>query len=708
MTKNLFYTALWLMGLMGTLAIWVVNAQEVNKDIILEATSTAADQTLRINKYFANVYTVDWWDGSPVETVSSNKTHTYSVASGYTITLSLTGSASRWTFKNGLNPLVPKEGTTMTWVKIVSMPSLADGFGNTSEAPWDYFFDAFNVWWKITSLPEWSFDTSYITIAPIWFFRVFNLQWELGELPAKSFNISNISFVGDHFFEQFNHLWALTYLPEWSFRLSTSLTEVGGSFFGLFNMDWQLTSLPEWSFDTSNITTVGTNFFSNFNFNWKITSLPESFKLTSAAYNKSNWYQIAFNSPNYTLNKRVSDLVSWVTAPLNDMNTFSDNQPWRCGVHENWLVTTADACSISYDDGLWWTWEFKYTANTTWVVAWSGMLEPTRSGYVFSGWLDTLWNKVEEVIFPEMDNQTLSAQWIPIEYVIVFVDWSGDNESIVYSWDYNSAVSTQYPNWTKVWYTISWDKPIPSTMPLNGDTITASWTENKKPSWGSSGWGGRSSSKDVISNDSEKSSEQPAWNQVDSSEQDPQNNNSNTQDSSANASEWQNQQQFTEEFQEAYKFAKGKGITTMPTIQKADMDGKLTRIAMAKMLSQYAMSVLWQKPANIVTPKFNDVTDKQNSDYDDWVSLAYQLWIMWQNMPNNKFRPNDEVTRAEFATALSRMLYHTSDWEYKSTDKYYTNHMKKLVQEWIITNDDAKMKELRWYVMIMLMRSAGK
>ena len=224
MTKNLFYTALWLMGLMGTLAIWVVNAQEVNKDIILEATSTAADQTLRINKYFANVYTVDWWDGSPVETVSSNKTHTYSVASGYTITLSLTGSASRWTFKNGLNPLVPKEGTTMTWVKIVSMPSLADGFGNTSEAPWDYFFDAFNVWWKITSLPEWSFDTSYITIAPIWFFRVFNLQWELGELPAKSFNISNISFVGDHFFEQFNHLWALTYLPEWSFRLSTSLT----------------------------------------------------------------------------------------------------------------------------------------------------------------------------------------------------------------------------------------------------------------------------------------------------------------------------------------------------------------------------------------------------------------------------------------------------------------------------------------------------
>ena len=28
-----------------------------------------------------------------------------------------------------------------------------------------------------------------------------------------------------------------------------------------------------------------------------------------------------------------------------------------------------------------------------------------------------------------------------------------------------------------------------------------------------------------------------------------------------------------------------------------------------------------------------------------------------QNIKSNKFRPYDEVTRAEFATALSRMLY---------------------------------------------------
>ena len=65
----------------------------------------------------------------------------------------------------------------------------------------------------------------------------------------------------------------------------------------------------------------------------------------------------------------------------------------------------------------------------------------------------------------------------------------------------------------------------------------------------------------------------------------------------------------------------------------------------------------------------------------------------------------DLVTRAEFGTALSRMLYWTSDWEYENTELYYTNHLKKLIEEWIITNDNPNMQELRWYVMIMLKRA---
>jgi hypothetical protein len=182
-------------------------------------------------------------------------------------------------------------------------------------------------------------------------------------------------------------------------------------------------------------------------------------------------------------------------------------------------------------------------------------------------------------------------------------------------------------------------------------------------------------------------------------------------DSSDKSSEWQeilspSDSSFTKEQKDAYTFAKENWITTKDTIQSAQMNGKLTRIAMAKMLSQYAINVLWQTPDTSKTIKFRDVTSKKDADYDNGVTLAYQLWIMWQNMPNNKFRPNDEVSRAEFATALSRLLYQTTDWKYKSTKEYYIPHMAKLYNEWIISNTDPSMAERRWYVMIMLMRSS--
>lgn len=49
--------------------------------------------------------------------------------------------------------------------------------------------------------------------------------------------------------------------------------------------------------------------------------------------------------------------------------------------------------------------------------------------------------------------------------------------------------------------------------------------------------------------------------------------------------------------------------------------------------------------------------------------------------------------------ALSRLLYSTSDWEYKWTWKYYIHHMQKLKREWIITNENPNMTEKRWNVM---------
>jgi hypothetical protein len=140
---------------------------------------------------------------------------------------------------------------------------------------------------------------------------------------------------------------------------------------------------------------------------------------------------------------------------------------------------------------------------------------------------------------------------------------------------------------------------------------------------------------------------------------------------------------------------------------EADMFGPLDRISMAKMLSQYAINVLWKTPdTSIEVPTFPDVTPELNEEFWNAVTLAYQLWIMWINI--DEFRPFDLVPRSEFGTALSRMLYQTSDWEYEKTEEYYTLHFEKLKEEWIMTMLDPNIEELRWYVMIMLMRSAKK
>lgn len=157
---------------------------------------------------------------------------------------------------------------------------------------------------------------------------------------------------------------------------------------------------------------------------------------------------------------------------------------------------------------------------------------------------------------------------------------------------------------------------------------------------------------------------------------------------------------YTVEFNNAYEFAYKAWITTMNSIEKANMNWNLTRIAMAKMLSNYAINVLWKTPNISDAPNFLDVDKNLNDNYWWAVTLSYQLWIMWIWITN--FRPYDTVTRAEFATALSRMLYWTPDW----IGNYYSTHLAKLYKEWIINNVNPNLTELRWYVMIMLMRSA--
>ena len=321
--------------------------------------------------------------------------------------------------------------------------------------------------------------------------------------------------------------------------------------------------------------------------------------------------------------------------------------------------------------------------------------------YVDDGWVETKFD-LDTAISQWSITSSLDLTWQiePNKYIISFLD---ENEleimtgEFVYDQESTLPVNTS----TKEWYTFKWWKDEQWNTYMDWASITNLATEdgiiliftpireeNYQPSaggwWWSSSWWGKIVRPDTkteeknTDKDNEYNQENEMWH------------------GSAEA-----QNNYSQEMNDAYKWAYKNWITTMDSIEKADMTWWLTRIAMAKMLSYYAINVLSMKPDETRVNKFGDVTSNLSAQYDNWVNLAYQLWIMWINMQNNMFRPFDLVTRAEFGTALSRMIYWLADGKIL----YYETHLKKLADEKIITNDNPNLRELRWYVMIMLMRS---
>ncbi len=157
---------------------------------------------------------------------------------------------------------------------------------------------------------------------------------------------------------------------------------------------------------------------------------------------------------------------------------------------------------------------------------------------------------------------------------------------------------------------------------------------------------------------------------------------------------------YTDELNNAYLYAFTNGITTMGTIQQANLEWTLIRAHMAKMMSNYAIKILGKVPNTWALCEFDDIAD-QSTEMKFYIKLSCQLWLMGQGLTS--FNPYGIVTRAQFGTVLSRaMRWDTYNMD---GDLYYTNHLQALADHDIITNTDPLLQELRWYVMLMLMRA---
>ena len=167
--------------------------------------------------------------------------------------------------------------------------------------------------------------------------------------------------------------------------------------------------------------------------------------------------------------------------------------------------------------------------------------------------------------------------------------------------------------------------------------------------------------------------------------------------------------QFTSEQNDAYLWACQHNITTMRTIQEARLDQPLTRAELAKIMSVYAMKEYHLKPLITGAANYKDV-NTDLGDLADYIQLAYRLQIMGINAdgtPIQAFEPHKLVSRAEFATVLSRVI-----WGNKhniSGDDRYSAHLQALKKYGIIKSDiPANWWELRGRALLMLHRNAPK
>ena len=830
MKKTFLYTALWLMGIMGTLSIWVASADTGCWSTYWWTVPTSTYSTWIV--YWCDgdipIITIYWknWDNKDVW-ITIKAMNEWATA----ISFSTNNTDSYWSLYQWWNNYwFPSAAVTDTF-------NISDTFASAEwYAPWTY-----NSWtWHYkdgSSWPEDYWDTSNNR----------NLWWWSGDNWPSDNGIYN---------------WAFRWFNTWDFLVTSPLDRKAmcpewyhipseWEWYALLYLWWN--NYKEWLFNDRNISPYSQNIY----LDWSWVEFSRDMQIPIAGYRSQKGWRYTNNGYYWSSTSRSNIKLS-ATFSIEDGRlriSASDyratGRSVRCfknsyvklapstftltftgsgqGSISTWSIEAEEWAYISLDDGAgtvtiswtvvatgianewyvfsWWltdcgdtvtkacnfTGEFKpitYNVQFTWTdVSWTMLNQEftydvtwsltanafTKTGYIFSGW--TYWTtgyadgqEVSNLTATDGATVTLTAQWTPITYTISF-SWNADDATWTQAlinaeydsgdiapdnsftltgytftgWNTESDGSgTWYTTWAELknltttsganvelyaqwevnvhklnfvvdWTTIQsgdvayaaaisapaepkkdcnsfagWTSSVEwltttGTMPDSDVTFTANWNYTcSRSSWG----GARSVSK---SDDK----------QTDKNGTNTEKENNTPIDSSADASEWQDQwKTYSEEFQNAYDFAYKNWITTMQTAKEANMEGPLTRIAMAKMLSNYAINVLWKKPANKVVPKFPDVDGKLNEDYGWAVDLAYQLWIMWIWI--EKFRPYDLVPRSEFGTALSRMLYKIADWK----DKYYSTHLAKLMEEKIITNDDPNMKELRGYVMIMLMRSA--
>ena len=157
----------------------------------------------------------------------------------------------------------------------------------------------------------------------------------------------------------------------------------------------------------------------------------------------------------------------------------------------------------------------------------------------------------------------------------------------------------------------------------------------------------------------------------------------------------------SQEQKEAYERAYSKWITTQP-FEKANLNWYITRQQLAKMLVRFYEARRWEI-VYVSDPNACPFTDKASitEDLKPYVHAACELWYM--GVWIKKFNPTWKVTRAQFGTTLSRVMFW---WHFDGWTPYYQKHLEWLKNKWIMDNiSNPNTNEKRGDIMVILKKA---
>jgi hypothetical protein len=411
---------------------------------------------------------------------------------------------------------------------------------------------------------------------------------------------------------------------------------------------------------------------------------------TKIWYNLVWWYTWSLDGDNNLILSTESFDITW-TEVTEDRILYAKRTPinYSINFHSNTWEDTTTSQVFAYD-------EEKSLTKNDYIYSW----------YAFLWWnTEANWSWISYDDEQEITNLTWTdnalidfyAQWWKLVH-IVFMDW--DNVLTWYEilvWE--SIILPEEPT-SKTHNFVKWDwLPQDWKAPEDVDELilTAQWSMIQPSAW----WGKiiQQQVKEQEHNVAEEKTEEIKTSEKTDTKTTQETIKTNTNTSSQSTP-------VTKEVQTAYEWAYDHDVTTMPTLEIAMPDGVVKRWHLAKMVVNYAVNVLWYTiPEKIPSEcRWNDnKTDWESEEIRDYAVKSCALWLMWLDMP--KFLPNLEVTRAQFGTIMSRLLW----WKkYAWWTPYYRKHLNALKENNIMTQieNPEKRVELRQWVWLMLMRSA--